>query len=39
MTRDSSAKFQDITKGTAVATLKYLLCGFVGHFKIKYMFV
>ena len=37
-TRDSFAKFQNVTKGTADATLKYLLCGFVGHFKIKYMF-
>ena len=32
------AKFQNITKGTADATLEYFSCGFVGHFKIKYMF-
>ena len=38
MTKDSSAKFQNKTKGPADATLEYFLCGFVGHFKIKYTF-
>ena len=36
--KDSFTKFQNITKRTADATLAYFLCGFVGHFKIKYMF-
>ena len=38
MTKDSSAKFQNITRGTADATLEYFWCGFVGHFKVKYIF-
>ena len=36
--KDSFAKFQNITKGTVDATLEYLLCGFIRHFKIKHMF-
>ena len=37
-TKDSFAKFQNITKGIADAALEYFLCGFVGHFKIKHVF-
>ena len=35
--KDSFAKFQNIPKGTVDATLEYLLCGFVRHFKIKHV--
>ena len=36
--KESSAKFQNITKGTTTAILEYFLFGFVGHLKIKCMF-